>query len=71
MLFRKKGKLKKEYDDRLVHLMQQARGEWQQQKNLSDLSFEKSPQMLAEEKMAEARYFYLFKEARHRKIVIK
>ncbi|AJD89352.1 hypothetical protein JMA_00350 [Jeotgalibacillus malaysiensis] len=71
MLFRKKGKLKKEYDDRLVQLMQQAREEWQQQKNLSDLSFEKSPQMLAEEKMAEARYFYLFKEARHRKIVIK
>ncbi|MFB1083514.1 YaaL family protein [Jeotgalibacillus sp. JSM ZJ347] len=71
MLFRKKGKLKKEYDDRLVHLMQQVREEWQQQKNLSDLSFEQSPQMLAEEKMAEARYFYLFKEARHRKIVIK
>lgn len=71
MLFRKKGKLKKEYDDRLVQLMQQAREEWQQQKNLSDLSFERSPQMLAEEKMAEARYFYLFKEARHRKIVIK
>lgn len=71
MLFRKKGKLKKEYDDRLVQLMQQAREEWQQQKNLSDLSFEKSPQMMAEEKMAEARYFYLFKEARHRKIVIK
>ncbi|WP_404406584.1 YaaL family protein [Jeotgalibacillus malaysiensis] len=71
MLFRKKGKLKKEYDDRLVQLMQQAREEWQQQKNLSNLSFEKSPQMLAEEKMAEARYFYLFKEARHRKIVIK
>ncbi|MBM7581016.1 YaaL family protein [Jeotgalibacillus terrae] len=71
MLFRKKGKLKKEYDERLIHLMQQTREEWQQQKSLSDLSFEKSPQMIAEEKMAEARYFYLFKEARHRKIVIK
>ncbi|KIL53757.1 hypothetical protein KP77_00180 [Jeotgalibacillus alimentarius] len=71
MLFRKKGKLKKEYDERLIHLMQQTREDWQQQKNLSDLSFEKSPQMIAEEKMAEARYFYLFKEARHRKIVIK
>ncbi|TFD96637.1 YaaL family protein [Jeotgalibacillus salarius] len=71
MLFRKKGKLKKEYDERLVHLMQQTREEWQQQKNFSDMSFEKSLQLNAEEKMAEARYFYLFKEARHRKIVIK
>ncbi|TFD96293.1 MULTISPECIES: YaaL family protein [Jeotgalibacillus] len=71
MLFRKKGKLKQEFDDKLVDLMHDTRDEWQQQKGLAEMSLEKSPQLIAAEKMAEARYFYLFKEARHRKIVIK
>ncbi|PPA68409.1 YaaL family protein [Jeotgalibacillus proteolyticus] len=71
MLFRKKGKLKKEYDDQLVQLMSTAREDWQQQKNLAALSVETSTQVSASEKLAEAKYFYLFKEARQRKIVIK
>ena len=71
MLFRKKGKLKQKFDDRLVELMKSTRDDWQRQKNMADMSFEKSPQLAAVEKLAEAKYFYLFKEARNRKIVIK
>ncbi|MEW9503295.1 YaaL family protein [Jeotgalibacillus marinus] len=71
MLFRKKGKLKQEFDDRLVKLMKSTRDDWHRQKNMAEMSFEKSPQIVAVEKLAEAKYFYLFKEARNRKIVIK
>lgn len=71
MLFRKKGKLKQEFDQQLIELMRSARDDWQRQKSMADMSLETSPQLEAAEKLAEAKYFYLFKEARLRKIVIK
>ncbi|KIL52646.1 YaaL family protein [Jeotgalibacillus soli] len=71
MLFRKTGKLKKEYDDQLIQLMTRTREDWQHQKGMVNLSVEISQQLSAASKLAEAKYFYLFKEARHRKIVIK
>ncbi|MGD7046537.1 YaaL family protein [Jeotgalibacillus proteolyticus] len=71
MLFRKKGKLKKEFDDQLIELMAATRDEWRQQKNMAELSIEVSGQSAAAERLCEAKYFYLFKEARQRKIVIK
>jgi len=71
MLFRKQGKLKKEFDQQLIELMRDTRDEWQRQKSMADMSLETSPQLQASEKLAEAKYFYLFREARLRKIVIK
>lgn len=71
MLFSRKGKLKREFDEKLVELMKNTRDDWHAQKNMAELSVEKSPQLEAVEKIAEAKYFYLFKEARERKIVIK
>lgn len=70
MLFRRKGWLRKQYDQQLLQNLLNMKKEWNRQKQLVDKSVEPSSQVLYELKVAEAKYFFLLKEAKKRKIKI-
>ncbi|MGM0847356.1 MAG: YaaL family protein [Bacillota bacterium] len=71
MFFRKKGKLRKEYDNKLLHSLEETKKDWISQRALEDLSIENSYEINYQSKIAEAKYFLFFREAKNRKVVIK
>ena len=71
MFFRSKGKLKKEFDDKLVHLLKETKEELQQAKVIEELLDDYDLELIAQRKVAESIHFYLFKEARIRRVLIK
>lgn len=71
MFFRSKGKLKKEFDDKLVNLMKETKEDLQQAKIIEELMDDYDLSVIAQRKTAESIHFYLFKEARIRKVLIK
>ena len=71
MFFRSKGKLKKEFDEKLVHLLKETKEDLQQAKVLEELVDDYDLDLIAQRKMAESIHFYLFKEARIRRVLIK
>jgi hypothetical protein len=71
MLFRRRGRLRNEFDDRLLEQLNSLKEEWYNQKRLLEKSFDPSAEILAQTKLAEAKYFYLFKEAKARKISVR
>ncbi|MGM9966452.1 MULTISPECIES: YaaL family protein [unclassified Rummeliibacillus] len=70
-MFFRKQKLRKEYDDKLVQLMRHTKEEWQRTQNIENLMVDYDLNIIAQRKIAESKHFYLFKEARIRKILIK
>jgi hypothetical protein len=70
MLFRRKGWLRTQYDQQLIQNLLNMKSEWNRQKQLIEKSVEPSPQVLYELKVAEAKYFFLLKEAKKRNIKI-
>ncbi len=71
MLFSRKGKLKKEFDHKLVLLIKETKDDLHNAKVIDELSNDYNIDVTAQRKIAESIYFYLFKEARIRKVVIK
>lgn len=71
MFFRKKKWLRKEFDHKLLTQLNSMKANWNNQKQLVERSFDPSEEFITEAKIAEAKYFFLFKEAKHRKITIK
>lgn len=71
MFFRSKRKLKKEFDDKLVSLIKETKEDLQQAKLIEDLLDDYDLDVIAQRKAAESIHFYLFKEARIRKVLIK
>ncbi|MGD6845771.1 YaaL family protein [Bacillus infantis] len=71
MFFRKKGRLRNEFDEQLLGQLNSLKDEWYNQKRLLEKSFDPSAEVLAQTKLAEAKYFYLFKEAKARKISVR
>lgn len=71
MLFSRKGKLKREFDEKLVSTIKETKNTWQNAKVLEELMDDYSLDMIAERKKAESIHFYLFKEARIRRVLIK
>lgn len=71
VLFSRKGKLKKEFDDRLVSLIKETKDDWANTKVIEELSDDYNQEVIAQRKIAESIHFYLFKEARIRKVIIK
>lgn len=69
-MFSRKGKLKKEYDEQLARLMKETKKEWHQAKELETLIVDYDLEVIVQRKIAESKHFYLFKEARIRKIVL-
>ena len=70
MLFKKKGKLRQEYNQELFSQLEIAKKEWIRQKNLIEKSVEPSDDVLNELKVAETKYFFLLREAKRRKIFL-
>ncbi|MFS0865609.1 YaaL family protein [Fredinandcohnia sp. 179-A 10B2 NHS] len=70
MLFKKKGWLRNEFDDKLLSQLETTKQEWMRQKNLIEKSVEPSDDVLNELKVAETKYFFLLKEAKNRKVYL-
>ncbi|WP_349409039.1 YaaL family protein [Pseudalkalibacillus sp. SCS-8] len=68
MFFRRKGRLRKEANERLLKTIDSVRSEWLTKKELIENSVEPSEQVLFEVELAKAKYFFLLKEAKVRKI---
>lgn len=51
--------------------MTTVRKKWLQQKSLVEMSFEYDEELIAQKKIAEMKYFFLFREAKARNIKIK
>ncbi|PDY45463.1 YaaL family protein [Bacillus pseudomycoides] len=68
MFFQKKGKLRKEYDDKLIAVLEKVKNEWLRQKRMVEQSVEPSHDVLCSLKIAEAKYFFLLKEAKRRPV---
>lgn len=67
-LFKKKHQLKNEYDEKLLQLINKQKKSYESDKHLEDLIIRDHPRTEAELNLQKAKYFYLFKEARIRKI---
>ncbi|HWI47916.1 MAG TPA: YaaL family protein [Rummeliibacillus sp.] len=70
-MFFRRQKLRKEYDDKLVQLMRYTKEDWQHTQEIENLMVDYDLNIIAQRKIAESKHFYLFKEARIRKILIK
>nr|WP_220129298.1 YaaL family protein [Anoxybacillus calidus] len=71
VLWRRKGWLKKEFDKKLIEELETVKNEWLKQRNLVEKVVEPSEAVLVDLKIAEAKYFFLIKEAKRRRISIK
>jgi len=70
-MFFRKGKLKKEFDENLIHLMKETQEEWKQAQIIEDFLDDYDLSVIATRKITECKHFFLFKEAKIRKILIK
>ncbi|WP_110926057.1 YaaL family protein [Bacillus massiliglaciei] len=68
MFFRRKGRLKNEYDQQLIMQIEQLKMNWLNQKSLLELSVDPSEEVIAQSKLAELKYIYLYKEAKARQV---
>ena len=71
MFFSRKGQLKKEFDDKLVRLIKETKDDYHNAKIMEELMDDYNLDVIAQRKMAESVHFYLFKEARIRRVIIK
>jgi len=68
MFFRRKNQLKKQYDALLLDTMSHLKTDWEKQKKIQKLVHEDTPDLYVQRKLSEAKYFYLFKEAKIRNL---
>jgi hypothetical protein len=71
MFFQRKGRLRKEFDEKLLSQLQAARNDWNNQKTLVGKCLDPSEEVLSEAKLAEIKYFFLIREAKCRNISIR
>lgn len=71
MLFSKRGRLKKEFDELLIGQFTAASQEWRKAKELGELLDDYDGFAEAERKIAECKYLFLLKEARQRQVKIQ
>lgn len=65
---KKKGQLKKEFDDKLLSELERLKEDWMMKKKFLSQSIEPSEDLVNEFKVLEAKYLYLLREAKHRKV---
>jgi hypothetical protein len=68
MFFQRKSWLRNEFDEKLINGLNKYKLDWQQQKQMLEKSFDPSEEVICESKLAEAKYFFLLKEAKYRNI---
>lgn len=64
--FKKKKTLKQQYDESLQQLMNELQTDWEQAQRVERIAREDFGQATIYRQIAESKYFFLFKEARHR-----
>ncbi|WP_160726178.1 YaaL family protein [Bacillus sp. USDA818B3_A] len=70
MFFRRKGRLRKEYDEKLLAQLNRYKIHWQQEKQLLERSFDPSEEVICQTKIAEAKYIFLLREAKQRNVTV-
>ena len=71
MFFRRKGWLRKEFDEKLFNQLEEVRMNWTNQKSLVEKSFDPSDEIICHAKLTKAKYFYLIKEAKNRRFTLE
>lgn len=71
MFFRRKEWLRKEYDEKLLIQLNKFKEHWQQEKLLLEKSFDPSEEVICQTKIAEAKYIFLLREAKERRISLR
>ena len=67
-MFGRKSKLKKEFDERLHSLMVETKVEWEQARGIEKYLNEYDQEIIIRRKIAEIKHFYLYKEAKARRL---
>lgn len=70
MLFKKKNKLRKTYDEIVLQTVNKLQQEWLKNKKYMEKSIDLSDELLFQFKLSEAKYFYSLREAKLRNISI-
>jgi hypothetical protein len=70
MFFRRKGQLKKEFDEQLLTTFVNVKNSWLKQTDLIEKSVDPSDEVLLSAKVARVKYLYLLREAKKRNISI-
>lgn len=68
MIFRKKRSLKRKYDLQLLEKLAQVKKEWNVDTKLNEQILEKNEDLAIDIKISRAKYVFLLKEAKERKI---
>jgi hypothetical protein len=68
MFFRRKGWLRKEYDEKLLVQLEKFQHSRQQQKKMLEKCLDPSIDVTLQLQLVEAKYFFLIKEAKKRKL---
>lgn len=63
--------MKREFDEKLVRLIKETKDDFHHAKALEELIDDYNLDVIAQRKAAESIHFYLFKEARIRRVIIK
>ncbi|MEC2058096.1 YaaL family protein [Peribacillus psychrosaccharolyticus] len=71
MFFRRKGWLRNEYDQKLIEQLELLKKDWLYQKSMLEKSVDPSQDAILQTKLAEVKYFYLFKEAKQRRVSLR
>jgi hypothetical protein len=71
MLFQRKGKLRRTFNEQLLISLEKNKSEWMKQKEIINRCVEPSEEVLYHLKIAEAKFFYLIREAKNRKVSLK
>ena len=67
-MFGRKRVLKKEFDNRLRSLMMETKEEWEQAREIEKYLNDYDQEIIVRRKISESKYFYLFKEAKKRRL---
>lgn len=67
-LFKRKSKLKRSYDEKLVELIRKQKKQFESYEKVERIVIEDQPEWRAQYKLQKAKYYYLFKEARQRQV---
>ncbi|WP_246946186.1 YaaL family protein [Bacillus pinisoli] len=70
MFFQRKGKLRKSFNEQLLLSLEKNKNEWMRQKEIVNRCVEPSEEVLFHLKIAEAKYFFLIREAKQRKVTL-
>ncbi|MFS0691118.1 YaaL family protein [Sporosarcina sp. 179-K 8C2 HS] len=70
-MFGRKRKLKREFDAQLYNLLIEMKEEWERAREIERYSHDYNEEVSARRKIAESKYFHLFKEAKERKLRIE